>query len=313
MHLSFSGAFLRGRLRFLAIGAAVAILLLSAQASAAPEEGPGFKQLKVSIWPEYDDPRVLVMWELELAEDVALPTTVKYALPAGAQVASACAIDASGQHIPAQVQSTGEGDLVVSYELNERSTHIEFYYNPAIGAERREFTYSLLPLSAADELLVEVQRPLRATEFSLAPAPKATFSDSQGFQYHRYEFGRTEAGQELRFTISYEKPDAIPSMQAAASGGTANAPGNSDYVLPLIVLGLASVFGVLFVFLRSRGRQKPKPRRAAHGGRKAAMRPAVGSPAARFCTGCGEPLRAEAVFCTACGRPARGRGQVASQ
>lgn len=288
---------------------------------AAAEETPAFKRLKVSIWPEYDDPRVLVIWEGELADGVALPAKVSFLLPEGAEINSACAIDPSGKHNPATVERTaGENGDVASYTINEKATDIEFYFNPIEGTGAREIAYSIRPLHTVESLQVEVQRPLRSTNFAVTPASTAVTSDQRGFQYHRYEYGRVDAGQTIDLLISYEKQDAVPSV--SGQQGAANAAGTTgDLALPLLLFGLGSIVLVLYLFLRNgnqprRGKARKAASRAAPSapkGKKGAARPVAQPAGARFCTACGASLRPGAAFCPACGQPVRRQGQLASQ
>lgn len=303
---------------------ALALALVPGIASA--EDKPAFKRLKVSIWPEYDDSRVLVIWEGELVDGATLPANVSFALPADAEINSACAIDPSGKHNPATVERTaGEDGSVASYKIDQKATDIEFYYNPIEGAGSREISYSIRPLHPVESLQVEIQRPLRSTEFAITPASNSTTTDQQGFEYHRYDYGKVDAGQAIDLLISYEKQDANPSVTGQQSGAPAGGAATGDYALPLLVLGLASIVLILYLFLRNsanpkRGRARKASQRAAvasppKGARskQAAPRPVAPTAGARFCTACGASVRQGAAFCSACGQPVRGQRQLASQ
>src|SRR5262249_48782354 len=46
-------------------------------------------RLRLSIWPEYDDPRVLIMWRGEMAPHQAFPAHITLPLPKGAEIVGA--------------------------------------------------------------------------------------------------------------------------------------------------------------------------------------------------------------------------------
>src|SRR5262249_43749929 len=46
-------------------------------------------RLRLSIWPEYDDPRVLIMWRGEMAPRQAFPAHITLPLPKGAEIVGA--------------------------------------------------------------------------------------------------------------------------------------------------------------------------------------------------------------------------------
>ena len=270
-----------------------------------------FKTFKASIWPEYDEPGVFVNLEGEMADDVKLPVTLTFNLPKGAEVNSTCAIDANGQHtLVPNTLSTGDNPTV-TYTVDTKATHIEFYYQPFDGSAHRQFTYKVHAPGLADDLQVEVQRPLRANNFTVTPASKQVLSDTDGFQYHTYDYGRVAAGQEITFSIAYDKTDANPSVERQQDPVTGSA--SSEYALPALLIGLGIVMVAMFVFLRGRQRTRPLARRVGNGRSRAAVgRPgqaaALKATGARFCTRCGAPLHNGAAFCSACGTPARRQG-----
>ena len=301
------------RWRFAPLLAALAIVMVALiPAVAAAQEAPRFKRLTVSIWPEYDEPSVFVNYEGELAEGVALPATLNLALPLGVQVNSACEIDAAGRHTVVDWREITGDKPGVSYVTGKPHTHIEFYYNPIEGAGRRESTYKVVAPGPVDALQVEIQQPLRSTNFVVAPAANSVFADKEGFKYHRYDFANVAAGQTLTFDIAYEKPDAKPSVERQQTApATAATAAGSEYALPLLLLGLGLVGIAVFLLLRSRERPRarlaaaPAVSRRRNGARAGAN--TAGAEPTRYCTQCGGKIRAGAAFWTSCGQPVRRR------
>ena len=309
----------RALLALLTIIALAAALL---PAGAAAQETPRFKRLEVSLWPEYDEPRLLVRQKGELADGVSLPATLRFPVPAGAEGHTACAIDETGKHLPRQWEMTSGDNPVLSYSVDKRSTDNEFYLQSFEGTGRREFTYKVRLPGAVDSLLVEVQQPLRTTNFSVSPAAKQTVSDKQGFQYHRFDYTNLAAGQEITFTVSYEKADAKPSVERQQNAATAQPGADSNGALGLVLalLGLGAVaVGVISyrgsrrparVSAATRGQVKGSNRRAqtpavARGAPNRRDAPAPARQGSRFCTQCGDGLPPRAAFCPTCGTQVR--------
>jgi hypothetical protein len=295
-----------------------AMLVVAPSAASAQQSAPHFKRLKVSIWPEYDDPRVLVIYQGDFADEVTLPATVRYVLPQGTQVHAAAAIDPQGQYLSVVPQIAGGDSPSATVSINQRSTQIDFYFQAATGAGQRSVAYKVRPPGQVDSLQVEIQKPLRASNFAVSPAATVSYADGQGFQYQRYDYSNVAAGAELPFTISYEKPDAVPSVQpqqVPASAGLGD-----QYALPLVAVGLVLIAGGVYFYLRGgssrrraqagsgtrRNAAKRKPALAATGEGTVSVRLTSRSAAVdegRFCTQCGSRARPDAVFCTVCGKP----------
>ncbi len=300
-------ALLRFALSRLALpGLLAAALLAVLVVGAAAQEGPRFKRLVVSIYPEYDQPGVFVNYEGELADGVALPATLNLVLPAGLTVNSACEIDQSGQHTQVAYRLTTGDNPGVSYQTGKKNTHVEFYYNPLPGsAERRQFTYKVVAPGPVDSLLVEIQQPLRSSGFTVTPAAAAVLADKQGFSYHRFEYSNVAAGQTITFDVAYQKADMLPSLSPQSTPATAAGGGGSEYALLLVAGGLALMGLAAFLFVRRR--ESPRAAAIAAGGprrRADRTRREAGTAAevVQFCTRCGSRLRRGAAFCTACGQ-----------
>ncbi|MHB1004290.1 MAG: zinc ribbon domain-containing protein [Chloroflexota bacterium] len=301
--------------RLASLAAAVLVAFASLASAFAADPGLHYKSLAVSIWPEYDEPNIFVNILGELAGEVALPAAVRFAVPAGAQVSYACEIDANGQHTVVNSEVVAGDVPAVTYSSGKKDTHVEFYYNSIQDAGHRDFTYKIVAPGAVDSLIVDLQQPLRSTNFVANPVSKQVTTDKQGLKYHRYEYSNVAAGQTITLTFSYDKADAKPSVErqqapTTATSGAGGASG-SEYGVPMMLVGVGLVAVAAFFFMRGRqrpprrvalamagsaSRRKPTARAAAPSG--ARMAPTEGK---RFCTRCGAPLRAQSAFCSACG------------
>lgn len=255
--------------------------------------------MEIDIWPEYDDPRVLVIYRGVLEEDVDLPTPFRIVIPRGAQIHMAGALGEQGEHLHAQFETAPRGDSLaeVRYDLVTRTFYMEFYYDPLSDESRRDFRYPILSDYPVSQMVVRVQQPLKATEFGTSPPPIDIVADNQGFNYHRFQLRDLKPDEPKVIAISYTKRGREPSV---ARAGTAQAGGNAmRTILIIATVGLFGVIGYAVVSSR-RSRRSGLSHRMA--GRVSPAKSIRGYDA-KYCTACGERMRQGDNYCPACGAP----------
>ncbi|MCL5958274.1 MAG: zinc ribbon domain-containing protein [Chloroflexi bacterium] len=316
----------------LALTAAMALVLVFLTPVSGAEDGQTrIKSFKISVEPEYDEPRVLVVYQGEFDDKASFPKIVKFRLPKDAEVGQVCALSEKKEHL-CQLYETKKGEdfIELSYTLPIPTFYIEFYYNPIQSEGAREIGFSYAHVYPADKVDVEVQQPLRSTDFSVYPNPLSTSSDNQGFKYSNLSFENVRADQKLDLKISYTKQDKNPSVPKAKQGSGAPAGGSGLDVNVWLILGSSvALAGVVYVGLSRRSRQfaphparvasraapatqynrqpGPEPRSGSRKGRKLdqLMQVAQARQGAGFCSGCGNPLEVGDRFCSACGKKSK--------
>ena len=294
----------------------------------APAANLVMVRLRLSIWPEYDDPRVLIMWRGEMAPRQALPTSITLPLPKGAEIVGAGMISEQNELLlhPYEVVP---GDTQDSLQLNLPVPRffLEFYYNPftASGAEKR-FTYTMPTPYPIEVLEVDIQQPLKATSFTLDPTPMEHLTDNQGFTYHQFAYRDIETGRLQTFTISYIKTvltPSVPKQQPAPQRPRSTRPLSGNVLVSLGILA-----GAIFIFagwawllrgsqprhvpaISSVPQSTPTPsaflallQEDAQDQETTDATPA--QPQTRevnFCTHCGHKLLLNDRFCSECGKP----------
>ena len=285
-------------------------------------------RLRLSIWPEYDDPRVLIMWRGEMAPRQAFPAHITLPLPKGAEIVGAGMISDQNELLlhPYEVVP---GDTQDNLQLNLPVPRffLEFYYNPfpASGAEKR-FTYTLPTPYPVEGLEVDIQQPLKATNFTLDPAPMEHLTDKQGFTYHQFAYHDIAPGQPQTFTISYIKTVPTPSVRKQQP-----APQRSRNVHPLsrnALVSLSILAGAIVIFAGwawwVRGSLARHVRDTSSAPQStltpsaflALLQEDVQLPetpgttsdqthtrVVNFCTQCGHKLLPDDRFCSGCGKP----------
>ncbi|MCL5959661.1 MAG: hypothetical protein M1358_10175, partial [Chloroflexi bacterium] len=244
----------------LVLGATTAVALVLSFLTpvfAADDGHTSIKNLKISVEPEYDEPRVLVIYQGEFADKASFPKAVKFRLPKDAEIGQVCALSEKQEHL-CQLYETKKGEdyIELSYTLPIPTFYIEYYYNPIQSDGAREIGFSYTHLYPADKVDVEVQQPLRSSDFSVYPNPLTTTSDNQGFKYSNLSFDNVRADQKLDLKINDTKQDKNPSVPKAQQGNGAPAVGAAPDVNVWLILGSAvTLAGVVYVGLSRRTRR----------------------------------------------------------
>ena len=258
--------------------------------------------MDIFVFPEYDQPGVLVQYQGTIATvaDKSNPREVAFLVPKGVGIGAACAIKTNGEHTSEtwKESDAGDGFTQVAFKINEPQFHVEYYYNPLVGAPDKKMDFVYKAFSPADEIALAIQHPLKATNFVLTPESSNAHKDDDGFTYHSYSFKQVSAGAKLSTSIAYTKTDPNPSVSGqkqTASSANKSADSNSNLnqaILVGIFLGAIVIAGVFFL-------QKNARRAEPHlvSGRTR------GESSGGFCTQCGNAMDAEDKFCPRCGSP----------
>jgi hypothetical protein len=294
---------------------------------AVPAEPPPgdirIQRLSVSIWPEYDDPRVLVILRGELSPETQVPTQLRLPMPKGAELIGAGMISPQNELLnhPYERLAGDTSDTVV-LTLPVHRFFAEWYDDPFGQREpARQFTYPLTLPYAVAQLDVDILQPDAATEFRIAPEPMREDVDTRGGKHHLWSYRDLEPEATKTFEVAYVKTTDVPSITKSAAPAADLQPGDPQaaalsrstktWVTFGMLAGFAMIFaGVVFVF-----RNKPPASSPAASAMPIVSAPGPnvtadgttklpGAPFARanFCSNCGRQLQATDVFCPGCGR-----------
>lgn len=284
--------------------------------SAFAQDPNRLTQLKVSVWPEYDRPTVLVILEGTLADKTNLPRDVSILIPSKADLLVTTYENADGTLAPEQTsQATplGDGFTRVTFTTKTTVYRVEYYDDLIKGAPDKTIDFTFKSSVPADQVMLEIQQPLKATDFSVNLPVISNRTDADGFKYFAYLVSNANAGQTISAQIKYTKTEPGPSVRALTQAAPATTPAPAPVAAPsmwqnvflivaLVVLGLVAVFG--FFLLQKRSREtypaaRPMSRKPARGGQR--VERSAPANASAFCTQCGRALSAEDNFCPRCG------------
>jgi hypothetical protein len=280
-------------------------------AAAAPSSADlRIARMRLSIWPEYDDPRVLILIRGEAAPASAFPTTITLPVPKNAELIGAGMIseqDALLNHpyqlVPGDAHDTLELNLPVSRFF------VEWYHDPYTTTDReseKRFTYSLRLPYPIDQLAVDIQQPYEATDFRIDPQSEQQSTGAQGGVFHQFSYSDVQPGQDVTFTVTYVKTTDRPSVQKQQANAEASPPstiwGNPTPLAFAILAGVTAIYASGAVLWRNyRQRHEIAPATALPS--RVAATPAMASPhLTNFCSSCGRKLQLNDAFCAGCGR-----------
>lgn len=307
-----------------AVALLVGLLLAFVAVPGMAQEPVRLQSMTVSLWPEYDQEGVLVIYRGILAEDAPLPITLRFLIPkAAGKPAATAGVDATGQYRYRSYQLADAGDfLEVSYTNPYREFQMEYYYNPLVVTDtQRAFEYEFRADYAVDNLTIEVKEPAGSRNLNLTPVATGTGTDFDNLPLQKYALGAFEAGQTFRFSGSYEKTDPrlTSDILGLAPPGTAQfedvaQSSGSQNVVAYILLGAAATLllgAVVYAIVQSRKRPKPLPvqARPARGKprRDGAPKAARSGAGAGYCHQCGAKLKPGALYCANCGAKVKRR------
>lgn len=171
-------------------------------------------RMRVSIWPEHDDPGVLVIYDGRFVDDSQFPTKTSFFIPKDVVISDVCSLSPEGQHYCQlyEIVKGDEGRDKAVMSLPFANFYLSFH-TPAmdVTSEKRAVEFSILANHPIEKVEVDIQQPLRSSEFSIDPAD-GQHSEKKGFNHFKYEMENVAKGEERLFKISYVKTDIKPSV-----------------------------------------------------------------------------------------------------
>jgi hypothetical protein len=274
-------------------GRVTGTILLLTVLTVSPAMAQSFTDLRleranVSVWPEYDDPRLLILYEGAFVDDGGFPRTVEFPVPLGIDVNQAAGLTPDGRYLRQPYQIIPEdGYALLRYELPIPTFFFEYYYHPIEGETDQSIDWWLRSRYPIADLQVDVQQPLKATGFTVLPPADLINAGQDGFKFHLFTHRTLDVGEEMKLHIRYTKADPEPSVtrQPFVEPGAAAPVATSTlsqelYPTLLIVIGAAGL-------LAGGGYWYLKQRQAL--------------TVTSYCHQCGKELHADDRFCPRCG------------
>ncbi len=242
----------------------------NALGASAPTKDLVIGRMKVAIMPEYDDPSILAIYDGKFEDVSNYPIKTSFLIPRGSVISDACSLSHEGQHFCQLYKTSNKG---VQDEVSLILPYPNFYlsfHTPQLDVtgEKKELNYLIKANHTIKTMEVDIQQPLRSTEFSISPPGSATVSEKnaaisiiKGFNHFAYKLESISKDQENIFNINYIKSDPKPSVDikytSMKNSSTQSTPYETQRNIKTIIYilfgtGAIGIIAVAVWFFRSR-------------------------------------------------------------
>lgn len=284
----------------------VVLFLLTPGLAGAQADAPVLDELIIQVWPEYDQPSVLVIYDFRLAPGASLPVSLKLRIPKDGNIFAVAQETSDGLMNVLYEPPVTEGDYdVLTLVVNDLSTHrIEFYAPYQRNGNSRQYSLLWPGDYAVKTMTVMVQKPTGAESLTTEPV-LSELPGGDGFIYARGAFASLPAGEPFTLSLQYEKegdalsvnsqPPTLPGLEQPAAGVF-----SLTQALPWLAggLGLALIVGGLVWYWQS-GRSQRPGRGVSR--KRHAQRSDSADEQQVYCSQCGKRAEGADRFCRACG------------
>ncbi len=259
--------------------------------------------VSVQLWPEFDQPAMLVVYDFTLPEGASLPLDVTLRIPTDATLI-AVAYAPAGNLLNAPYQEPYEegGWQLVTLTVDTVAPYHLEYYAPLTRVElQRDYVYLWAGDYAVNTFNVSVKVPVDTTEFTTDPQMKDATPEGSAQTYLEWGTSNLGADQQLPIRLTYTKTsDRLSVSDQPLETGTVDESTQgrvslSNY-LPYILGGLGVfliVGGGIYFWQSSKGKPRPRRRHTSH---------AVDDESENvYCHQCGKRAQAGDRFCRTCG------------
>ena len=286
--------------------------------SADAQDGTRLESVNIELWPEYDQPSMLVIHEFVVAESTTLPAEITLRFPKDANLI-AVAYNSGGEFVNTEFEGPKDHGnwQIVTLTVRSRNAHRIEYYQPLThDGNKRKFSFQWVSDYSVKNFNLSALVPLDSTDIITSPSLSSTNRTSNGLYLTSSEsYGKLRMGETYKFEIQYVRestgvtnPTQAADVQASDPVGP-DTPGRvSIDKLPWIIggSGLALIAVILFLFSYWRSMQ-PNAKSLA---------PVVKSKLSRrsdkeygemevYCHECGTRAHEGDRFCRTCGAKLR--------
>lgn len=293
----------------------VVFALLAVPLAAQAQTDITLKDLTIQLWPDHDQPAVLVIYDFSLVPETTLPATVHFQMPSNGNLV-AVAKSMGRELLTVEASETTQGPTTtVTFTITDQTNyHIEYYLPYQQENATRDFVFTWPGDYAVKAFHLALQKPTAATNLTTDPVMVEVPADANGFAYLSTEEVSAAANATFTLHVRYDNEDNILSASTLtvepSSSLDDNLPGQVSLTtyLPwgLAVLAVALIAGGLgwYWFSSNRGEAYPPRSKTRRAGRKATEK--AGNAAGQvYCHQCGQRARPDDRFCRTCGTQLR--------
>lgn len=270
------------------------------------------ENLTIQLWPDHDQPKVLVIYDFALDASTSLPEIVHFKMPADADLV-AVAQNADGGLLTVEHTLSADGRIVTFAVADKTGYHLEYYMPYTLKGTTRDFVFTWPGDYAVKSFSLALQKPSAATNLTTDPALTDIPADKNGFNYQATQTLTLAVQETYAIHVRYQNDSGTLSASTLtvqpSSSLTENVPGQVSVMTYLPwVLGVLAVIlivgGLGWYWFSSRGSADAPKSSRKHSSRK---KPVESTDEDRqiYCHQCGKRARADDRFCRTCGAQLR--------
>lgn len=288
--------------------------------AAFSQEQINFSELQISIWPEYDRPGVLVIYDIKLSPDADLPADITLLIPAAAGAPHAVASrqpDGALIYIPSYRQNLAGDWTELEFTTTSPDVWVE-YYDPTLTKDGNNRTYEFLWPGdhSVGQLFVQVKQPVDATEMRITPNMGNGVVGQDGLIQYNANLGQLNSGQKFTLRTNYQKENenlSVSGLNVEPLGLTQETSASISSTLvngvdsKFILLGVGLLVGIgliitagLWFWQTEKNKDKNNSRRKYYN-RRSSTPSEVVKPSPVYCHQCGKRAQGGDRFCRSCG------------
>lgn len=264
--------------------------------------------LEVDLWPEYDQPDMLVIYKVTLQpESPPVPLTFRIPKVVGDPVVAIRDPEDGNLYEISYTQVVGSEWLEISFQVNTAMFQLEYYDRLPRQGLARQYKYVWPGDYDVISAAIITQQPSEASDMQFSGSV-ASFMGEDKLIYYAHQIGTLSKGQAYDFSLSYEKSThtlTADKQKARPADKLPESMWNRGLPWALGVLALALIGGGVYVYWRSgqphRGDKKPRRRKTA----SRADGEAGEADSGVYCHRCGRRAALNDVFCRSCGTKLR--------
>lgn len=262
--------------------------------------------MNVQLWPEYDQPSMLVITDFTAAANTKFPVDVNFRIPLDANLIAVAGYAEDGNLINAVFEGpTASGEWqVFTVTLEAATARFEYYQPITFSGNQRVFSYLWDGDYAVDAFDMRVLEPADTTLLTTVPKLNS-ISQENGLKYFKGESVKLAAGEQFTLNLQYNKTTdtLIASSQGVQPSAPVdeNTPGrvSLNNYLPYVIggVGVLLIAGGFVYYLRSGRSTSKKSRRRAHSTNTENEE----EDEELYCPQCGTRAKPNDRFCRVCG------------
>ena len=239
----------------------------------------------VQLWPEYDQPSMLVLYDFQVAPGTKLPTSLTIRIPKAANLTAVAVHGAGDALLNADYSNSSSDEAWQSIAIQIVSTdgyRVEYVQPLVRSGNERQFTYSWPGDYAVQNFNLSVRMPIDAASVRATPSLQTGEKDSTTYWLGQ-DFDAMPGGKEFKFELAYTRASESPAQPQQGLEPSqpldAGTPGRvmiGNYIPYFLgALGVLLIAGgILYFWQAGRGRpsrqtlHRPSPQRTSRACRR---------------------------------------------